>query len=74
MSEPERRTIKLSKEQWQSLEAIAEQVGARATRGPQPQKISWRALLRQIADGEVIVRPKRRRRKATHEETNLHAE
>lgn len=72
--ESNRRTIKLTEEQWRNLEAIAGQVGARATRGPQPQKISWRALVRQIATGEVLVRPKRRRRKEPHADPNVQAE
>lgn len=72
--ESNRRTIKLTEEQWRNLEAIAEQVGARATRGPQPQKVSWRALLRHIAEGELIVRPRRRRRKVNHADPNLHDE
>jgi len=51
----ERKSIPLTPAQWAELDRIAEETNSTADRGPTTGKAGWRALLRRIADGELIV-------------------
>lgn len=53
-----RESIPLTPEQWAALERIAAETNSTADRGPTTGQPSWRALLRRIADGELIVTEK----------------
>ena len=55
MSPQEQRSTWLSPEEWVALEALAEQHNARATRGITSGEISWRALIRLIAQGHITL-------------------
>lgn len=50
-----RKSLKLTVEQWQILDNLAEQTNSTATTGTTAGEPSWRALIRRIADKEVIV-------------------
>lgn len=50
-----RDTAKLTHTEWAALDAIAAQVGATATTGPTAGQPSWRRLLKEIANGDLIV-------------------
>ena len=44
--------VRLTDEQIAALEALAEQTGSRAMRGPTRMAASWRVLIGRIADNE----------------------
>lgn len=55
-----RKSIELSASDWERLDQIAFEVGAKASVGPKVGETGWRALVRQIAQGKlVVVIPKR---------------
>lgn len=51
------RHIQLTNEQWARLEGLAQMTGSVATKGPTAYvgRPSWRALVRRIAEGELVL-------------------
>jgi hypothetical protein len=55
----ERRSLELSQDQWRRLERLAERLNVRAIGGPRTGRVSWRSLVRRVAEGELEVRFKK---------------
>jgi hypothetical protein len=51
----EQRILSMTPEQWAAWEALAERLGAIATRGPAVNTYSWRRVIEEIADGKLVV-------------------
>jgi hypothetical protein len=49
------RTLKMYPEQWQRLEQLAHETNSRPRNGIDAYQPTWPALLRRIADGELIL-------------------
>jgi hypothetical protein len=54
----ERRSLVLTEAQWAAIERIAAATRSLATTGTHTGRAAWRALVRRIADGDVIVNEK----------------
>jgi hypothetical protein len=54
----ERRSLVLTATQWAAIERIAAATRSLATTGTHTGRAAWRALVRRIADGDVIVSQK----------------
>lgn len=52
-----RKSLTLTPQQWQALEAIAASTESKATAGTTTGEPSWRALIRRIADKEITLDP-----------------
>ena len=66
-----RKSIKLAPEMWQRLDGIAAELNAVARRGQTAGQPGWRALIYEIASGNLIVQ----RKEQNHaEDTNVHDE
>lgn len=50
-----RKSLTLTPEQWQALDALAAETKSKATAGTTTGEPSWRALIRRIADKEVPI-------------------
>lgn len=50
-----RRSIDLTAEQWKQLQQLAEEHRSLAITGSRAKQPSWRALLKEIADGTLII-------------------
>ena len=57
-SKTEMRCVGLSGEAWLALEELAQATNSLAKAGKHAGKPSWRALLRRIADGELLILPR----------------
>ena len=57
-SKTEMRCIGLPAEAWLNLEELAEATDSIAKTGRNVGQPSWRALIRRIADGDLIIRPR----------------
>lgn len=51
----ERRSHKMSEENWSVIDAIAKDLGAKAKTGSRAGLPSWRSLLYQLATGKLVV-------------------
>jgi len=51
----ERRWLDLTPEEWRRLESLAEKTSSRPRRGKNAYQCDWRAMLRSIASGDVLV-------------------
>ncbi len=51
-----RKSVKLMPKEWEYLDRLAEELSAHVTRGPFTGETSWRAMLREIAQGKLEVR------------------
>lgn len=49
------RKIKLLPQEWQHLHQLAEETHSYTTTGPTARQVSWLALIRRIARGEIMV-------------------
>lgn len=55
----EQRGLTLTPDQWQRLEALAEQTNSRARSGPNTLGFSWRTLISRIAAGDFHLTEKK---------------
>ena len=50
-----RRSLELTAEEWQRIDALAEEWHTLAARGPKVRSPSWRILVREIALGNLTI-------------------